>query len=76
MKSWQTKDNKLFNEYKFNDYNQALNFVIEVSKLADNHNHHPDISFGWGYVQIYLYSHDKNAITQRDHQLADAISSL
>lgn len=73
---WQIKENKLYRKYKFNNYSEALDFVNEVSKLAEEANHHPDISFGWGYVELYLYSHDKKNITERDHMLKDQISEL
>lgn len=76
MNSWEIKDNKLFTEYKFKNYSEALNFVNKVSDLAEKANHHPDISFGWGYVKIYLFSHDENKLTERDYKLADQISSL
>jgi 4a-hydroxytetrahydrobiopterin dehydratase len=76
MNDWQIKDTKLFKEYKFKDYSEAFSFVSQVSDLAEKANHHPDISFGWGYVQIRLYSHDEKSITERDHKLAKQISSL
>jgi 4a-hydroxytetrahydrobiopterin dehydratase len=73
---WQIKENKLYRRYNFKNYSEALSFVIKVSKLAEKINHHPDISFGWGYVELYLYSHDKKTITDRDHMLKDQISEL
>ena len=73
---WQINEGKLYRKYKFNNYSEALNFVIKVSELAEKANHHPDISFGWGYVELYLYSHDKKAITDRDLKLKDQISGL
>ena len=73
---WLIKGNKLYRKYDFKNYSEALSFVIKVSELAEKANHHPDISFGWGYVELYLYSHDKKAITNRDHKLKDQISEL
>ncbi len=54
----------------------AKRFVDEISILAEIQNHHPDISFGWGYVHLMLFSHDEQKITQRDLVLANAISNI
>jgi 4a-hydroxytetrahydrobiopterin dehydratase len=75
-KDWAVNNKKLFKRYEFENYIQALEFVLKVSNLAEMQNHHPDISFGWGYVEISLFSHDKKDITERDHKLAEAISKL
>jgi len=40
---------------------------------AEAMNHHPDISFGWGYVNITLTTHDAGGITEKDHALAARI---
>lgn len=76
MNLWQTKDKKLYREFKFKNFLEAQVFVNKVSTLAEEANHHPDICFGWGYVKISLYSYDVNEITDRDIELAKQISKL
>ena len=45
-----------------------------VALLAEKADHHPDWSNSWNKVVIDLTSHDKGAITDRDHNLARAIN--
>jgi 4a-hydroxytetrahydrobiopterin dehydratase len=42
--------------------------------LSEDANHHPEIHFGWGYVVIELYTHDKEKITEKDLALAHSIN--
>ena len=69
MKDWLLKENKLYKEFKFKNYSSALGFVNRLSELAEAADHHPDICFGWGYVNIRLFSHDVDAVTERDESL-------
>jgi 4a-hydroxytetrahydrobiopterin dehydratase len=40
--------------FRFRNFREALTFVQEVGELAETEGHHPDISFGWGYVTVCL----------------------
>lgn len=67
---------KLTREWKFKNYKQAWELVDKISQHAESVNHHPDISFGWGYLIVSIFSHDKGAITDRDLDLARAIDKI
>lgn len=66
----------LVKRFKFTNFKSALDFVNKVGELAEKANHHPDVNFGWGYVQVWLTSHDAHAITERDIELAKKIDKL
>ncbi|MDQ2973375.1 MAG: 4a-hydroxytetrahydrobiopterin dehydratase [bacterium] len=71
------KDQKaLRKNFTFSDFKTALEFVNKIGKLAEESNHHPDINLGWGYVQVWLTSHDAHGITKKDHLLAKEIDQL
>ena len=63
-------------EYKFQNFLSAKYFVDEVSKLSEEHNHHPEIHFGWGYVVLELFTHDAGKLTEKDYTLAHEISKV
>lgn len=73
---WQFQDEGIEREWKFADFASALQFVNQVGQLADAADHHPDISFGWGYARIRLTTHDNGGVTVRDLSLAAQINSL
>jgi 4a-hydroxytetrahydrobiopterin dehydratase len=50
--NWELGDNahRIQRTFRFRNFREALAFVQEVGELAETEGHHPDISFGWGYV--------------------------
>ncbi len=50
----------------YKNYDEALMCVNRVSKVAEVINHHPDISFGWGYCHIVLRTHIINGLHKND----------
>lgn len=73
---WQEADNKLTRKFKFKDFAEALAFVNKVGQLAEAAQHHPDITFGWGYVEITLTTHKEGKVTDKDRSLAEKIDKI
>lgn len=73
---WQETDNKLTKRFKFKDFSEALAFVNKVGELAEAAQHHPDITFGWGYAEITLTTHSEGKVTAKDRDLAQRIDEL
>ncbi len=73
---WKTNHNSLTREFKFNDYKRTLEFVNKVGRLAEDANHHPEISFGYGFANIALTTHSENKITDKDVELSEQIDQL
>jgi 4a-hydroxytetrahydrobiopterin dehydratase len=71
--SWTEQGNSLRRAIKTSDFLTAFNIVSRVVAPAEAMNHHPDISFGWGYVNITLTTHDAGAVTEKDRALAARI---
>lgn len=63
-------------EFKFPDFAKALAFANRIGAVADEINHHPDLLVGWGKVRVMTWSHDANAITERDWKLAARVEAL
>lgn len=71
------KDNALQAEFKFKDFRQAFAFMTEVAFAAEAANHHPEWSNVYNTVAVKLTTHDAgNTVTQKDHDLASAISKI
>ena len=74
---WITKDGKLVNTFVFKSQTELAAFLIKIAQQADRINHHPDYKIFKAFtVEITLYTYDKKAITELDHQLATYISAL
>ena len=76
LKTWITEDVRLKKRFNFTDFAEALNFVNRVGAVAEKLDHHPDITFGWGYAEFSITTHDAGGLTQRDFQLAKAINEI
>ncbi|KIA83302.1 pterin-4-alpha-carbinolamine dehydratase [Kaistella solincola] len=74
---WTEKDGKLEQIFKFKDFSEAFAFMTRVALVAESMQHHPDWSNSYNQVKITLVTHDAgNRITEKDHQLAEAIDKI
>jgi 4a-hydroxytetrahydrobiopterin dehydratase len=76
LDGWKADKNWLRRRWEFPNFAGSLNFVNCVGKLAEAADHHPDITFGWGYVEIALTTHDRGGVTDVDISLASKINEL
>jgi 4a-hydroxytetrahydrobiopterin dehydratase len=70
---WVYQDERIFKTYKFADYETVLKLVNSVAMMAENLDHHPDITFGFGYATFSLTSHEDGGVTVKDIALAGEI---
>ena len=64
---WQVVDgHHLVKTYKFDDFQQALDFTNRVGALAEEVNHHPEICVTWGKAKITIYTHKIDGLTESD----------
>lgn len=75
---WALNDasDRLNRKFAFDDFMAALAFVNKVGALAEAEGHHPDISFGWGYADIVLFTHKIKGLHENDFIMAAKISDL
>ena len=76
LRGWTVEDVVLKKQVKFENFAAALDFVNKAGELAEAADHHPDITFGWGYAEIALTTHDRGGITDVDIALAKQIDQI
>ncbi len=76
LTGWKVANNKLLKRFKFANFAESLVFVNKTGEIAETHDHHPDITFGWGYAEIFITTHDAGGITAKDFALAKEIDGL
>lgn len=59
--------------FSFADFAAALAFVNQVGALAEAQGHHPDITFGWGYAEVVLFTHKIGGLHANDFIMAAKI---
>ena len=73
MQIWSHSGDKLVTRVEFDDYKESVFFANTVFSLAEAHFHHPEVRVEYGAVEIDLWSHDVEEITERDFELAEDI---
>ncbi len=77
LPNWQVANKHHLNRrYETKNFRDALGFVNRISEIAEQQNHHPDINFGWGYVEVSIWTHKINGLTESDFILAAKLSAL
>lgn len=61
---------------RFPTFRDAMAFVNAVAELAEQQNHHPDITINYCTVSLRVTTHDAGKLTDKDYTLAEAISLL
>jgi 4a-hydroxytetrahydrobiopterin dehydratase len=76
LPDWKLKCKKITRLFVWEDFVSAMKFVGKVAKLAEQVNHHPDISVSYNKVHLTLWSHDVGGLSKRDFSLASKIDGL
>jgi 4a-hydroxytetrahydrobiopterin dehydratase len=76
LNGWSQEEGFLKKRLTFSNFAESLAFVNKVGAVAEKADHHPDITFGWGYAEIALTTHDRGGITDVDVALARTIDRI
>ncbi len=76
VKSDEAKSFYLIKKFSFKNFKESQNFVNKVGEIAEKENHHPDISFGWGYCEVKIFTHAIKGLAESDFILAAKIDKV
>ncbi len=76
VKKDEKKNYFLEKNFLFKNFINSQKFIMEVGKISENENHHPDISFGWGYAKIMITTHAIKGLSENDFILAAKINQI
>ncbi|WP_254447355.1 4a-hydroxytetrahydrobiopterin dehydratase [Ruegeria sp. HKCCA5426] len=66
----------LSRHYAFKGFAKATYLANLCAWLADQQGHHPDIAFGWGYVDVKLTTHEIGGLSENDFIWAAKLDQL
>jgi 4a-hydroxytetrahydrobiopterin dehydratase len=77
LHGWRLKDTTIEKTFKFNNFEQAVNFIIKVADVASIENHHPDILL-WNInnVKLTITTFCTGALSRLDFSLASKIDQI
>jgi 4a-hydroxytetrahydrobiopterin dehydratase len=70
---WGVETGKLVTRVEFDGYTEAVFFANMVFSLAEEEFHHPEVTVEYDAVEIDLWNHEEEAITEKDLEMAEKI---
>ncbi|HIG83882.1 MAG TPA: 4a-hydroxytetrahydrobiopterin dehydratase [Verrucomicrobia bacterium] len=73
---WELNEDSISRSFEFDEFLFAIDFVNTVAEIAEEAQHHPEISINYTNVKLVLTTHSKGGLTESDFELAIRIDSL
>ena len=73
---WDYIDGALHTIFEFEDFKEAFSAMTRIAFEAEKINHHPEWSNVYNSLEIYLYTHTVDGVTEKDFELAKIIDEL
>jgi 4a-hydroxytetrahydrobiopterin dehydratase len=76
LDGWDLEGEAIVKQYKLGDFTGAVEFVDRIVPVANEMNHHPDVSISWETVTVMITTHSEGGLTASDFALAERIDGL
>ena len=73
---WELHDGRLTREFKFRNFESAIDYVVSCARAAERIDHHPDIHVFYNVVRLECVTHKAGGLTDRDFELAERLDAL
>ncbi|HVW10220.1 MAG TPA: 4a-hydroxytetrahydrobiopterin dehydratase [Bryobacteraceae bacterium] len=74
---WEAPQNHhLHRIFRFPDFKKGLDFVNRAGAIAEQEGHHPDLLLAWGRVEVTIFTHSIDGLSENDFVLAAKIGQL
>lgn len=73
---WSRTGKQLVRTLELPSFLDAIELIRRIAAVAEARDHHPDIHLRWRTLTLELSSHDAGGLTERDLDLAEALSPL
>jgi 4a-hydroxytetrahydrobiopterin dehydratase len=75
-KDWGSSNEKLEKTFKFKTFNDSIDFVNKIAKIAEQQNHHPDIEIKYNKVNISITDHEKGGVSEKCHKFIKSVNKI
>ena len=73
---WKLSNGHLYKQFKFKNFLEAMKFINSVAKVAEQEGHHPDFSVHYKIVDVEIWTHAINGLSENDFILAAKIDRI
>ena len=76
LDGWTREGEAIVKEFDKGDFKGSVAFVNELTPIAEEMNHHPDLEVSWATVKVTITTHSEGGLTAGDFELASRIDAL
>jgi 4a-hydroxytetrahydrobiopterin dehydratase len=73
LEGWRLEGQAITKEFELGDFAGSVDFVNRITAVAEDMNHHPDLSISWNKVGVSITTHSEGGLTASDFELASRI---
>ena len=73
LPGWERKGEAIAKQYTFNAFMDGIRFLNRIAEIAEQMDHHPDVTINYRRITFSLSTHDQGGITEKDFKLGEAI---
>ncbi|MDB3906980.1 4a-hydroxytetrahydrobiopterin dehydratase [Crocinitomicaceae bacterium] len=74
--NWNNTENGIKATLKFENQTTLAAFVLKLAKISDATQHHADMDIRYNQLHLNIFTHDVNAVTEKDEALCREIEKL
>ncbi len=76
ISGWDLKNSHLFKKFKFKNFVEAMKFINSVADIAEHEGHHPDFCVHYSKVEVEIWTHAINGLSENDFILAAKVDRI
>ena len=76
LDGWIIKNNLLYKKFSFKTFMNAFSFMNIIADQSEKADHHPKLINEYNKVEVELFTHSSNSISNKDFSLARFIDNI
>ncbi len=76
LPEWSRSGEAITRELECGDFAGSVELVKQLTPVAEEMNHHPDLAISWSKVTVTISTHSEGGLTAADFELARKIDAL
>jgi len=74
--AWELDGDRLWRRIQMPDFARPFSLATRIALLAEREGHHPELTIGWGLLEVELTTHAAGGLTRNDFVLAAKIDRM
>jgi 4a-hydroxytetrahydrobiopterin dehydratase len=75
LDGWALDGAAITKDFDCGDFAGSVAFVNDLTPIAEDMNHHPDLAISWATVTVTITNHSAGGLTEADFELAGKIDA-